>query len=94
MLGDGDGHTAGMSLIGRIWSSIDVGLACHEHDGDGQPTGDGVLDVACQPGWSPTVRLIASPRECVLTPEEADALAGALVKAAAMVRAEPIEGHL
>jgi hypothetical protein len=88
------GNSDDMSIIGRIWSSVDVGLVCHEHDGDGQPTGLGVLDVACQPGWSPTVRLIASPRECVLTPDEADALAGALRKAADMVRAEPIEGHL
>jgi hypothetical protein len=81
-----------MSTIGRIWSSIDVGLTCHDHDGDGTPTADGVLDVACQPGWSPTVRLIASPHECVLTPDEADALANALIKAAAMVRAETIAG--
>ena len=79
-----------MSQIGQIWSSVDVGLTCHQHDGDGQPTAAGVLDVACQPGWSPTVRLIASPRECVLTPDEADALASALKKAAEMVRAEPI----
>jgi len=84
------GQTAGMTHSGQIWSSVDVGLACHDHDGDGLPTGDGVLDVACQPGWAPTIRLIASPRECVLTPDEADALAGALAKAAAMVRAEPI----
>lgn len=83
-----------MSVIGQIWSSVDVGLSCHQHDGDGQPTIEGVLDVACQPGWAPTVRLIASPREVVLSPDEADALAGALVKAAAMVRAEPIEGHI
>jgi hypothetical protein len=76
--------------IGRIWSSVDVGLTCHDHDGDGEPTADGVLDVACQPGWSSTVRLIASPRECVLTPDECDALAAALTKAADMVRAEPI----
>lgn len=88
------GNSGGMNRIGRIWSSVDPGLICHEHDGDGQPTADGVLDVACQPGWSPTVRLIASPRECVLTPDEADALAAALKKAAEMVRAEPIEGHL
>ena len=79
-----------MTRIGRIWSSVEVGLTCHAHDGDGLPTEDGVLDVACQPGWSPTVRLIASPRECVLTPDEADALASALRKAADMVRAEPI----
>jgi len=81
-----------MSAIGRMWSSIDVGLTCHDHDGDGTPTTDGVLDVACQPGWAPTVRLIASPHECVLTPDEAEALAVALVNAATMVRAEPIEG--
>ncbi len=83
-----------MSHIGWIWSSVEVGLTCHEHDGTGQPTGDGVLDVACQPGWAPTVRLIASPHECVLTPDEADALADALKKAAQMVRAELIEGDL
>jgi len=77
-----------------IWSSVDPGLSCHAHDGEGEPTGVGVLDVACQPGWAPVVRLIASPSECVLTPDEADALAAALVQAAAMVRAEPIEGHL
>lgn len=88
------GNSDDMNRIGRIWSSVDVGLTCHHHDGDGTPTADGVLDVACQPGWSPTVRLIVSPRECVLTPDEADALAGALRKAADMVRAEPIEGHL
>ena len=83
-----------MSVMGCIWSSIDVGLTCHAHDGAGSPTGDGVLDVSCQPGWSNMVRLIASPRECVLTPDEAEALASALMKAAEMVRAEPIEGHL
>jgi len=79
-----------MSQSGWIWSSVEVGLTCHDHDGAGTPTGDGVLDVACQPGWAPTIRLIASPRECVLTPDEADALAAALTKAAEMVRAEPI----
>jgi len=83
-----------MSTTDRIWSSVDTGLTCHDHNGEGQPIGDGVLDVACQPGWSPTVRLIASPRECVLYPDEADALAGALVKAAAMVRAEPTDGDV
>ncbi|MEO5680102.1 MAG: hypothetical protein ABIS47_10575 [Acidimicrobiales bacterium] len=80
--------------MGAIWSSIDTSLTCHAHDGEGEPTVPGVLDVACQPGWAPVVRLIASPRECVLTPDEADALAAALVQAAAMLRAEPIEGHL
>ena len=80
--------------MGCIWSSVDVGLTCHAHDGAGEPTGEGVLDVSCQPGWSNMIRLIASPRECVLTPDEAEALAGALMKAAGMVRAEPIEGHL
>ena len=79
-----------MSKIGWIWSSVDVGLTCHSHAGDGTPDAEGVLDVACQPGWAPTVRLIASPHECVLSPDEADALAAALTKAAAMVRAEPI----
>jgi hypothetical protein len=83
-----------MSDMRWIWSSVEVGLTCHDHDGSGEPTGDGVLDVACQPGWANTIRLIASPRECVLTPDEADALAAALTKAAEMVRAEPIEGHL
>jgi len=78
----------------EIWSSVDASLTCRSHDGNGEPTGPGVLDVACQPGWAPVVRLIASPRECILTPDEADALAAALVQAAAMVRAEPIEGHL
>jgi len=90
MLGAVRGKTGTMSAMGWIWSSVDVGLACHEHNGDGQPMGDGVLDVACQPGWSPTVRLVASPHECVLSPDEAEALAGALMKAAAMVRDEPI----
>ncbi len=83
-----------MSVIGQIWSSVEPGLTCHAHDGEGEPTDPGVLDVACQPGWSPNIRLIASPRECVLTPDEADALAAALTTAAEMVRAEPIEGHL
>lgn len=78
--------------MARIWSSIDPTLTCRAHDGNGEPIGDGVLDVACQPGWAPVVRLIASPRECILTPDEADALAAALTEAAAMVRAEPIEG--
>ncbi len=94
MLKAAGGHSGSMNRMTQIWSSVDPGLTCHEHDGEGKPTGDGVLDVACQPGWAPTIRLIASPRECILTPDEADALAGALVKAAAMVRAEPIEGHL
>ena len=80
--------------IGWIWSSVEVGLKCHDHDGYGRPTEEGVLDVACQPGWAPTVRLIVSPHECVLTPDEADALADALRKAAEMVRAEPIEDDL
>lgn len=79
-----------MSQMGWIWSSVEVGLTCHAHDGAGEPTTEGVLDVACQPGWATTIRLIASPREVVLTPEEADALAAALTKAAEMVRAEPI----
>jgi len=83
-----------MSQTEWIWSSVEVGLTCHGHDGDGLPSSDGVLDVACQPGWAPTVRLIASPRECILTPDECDALAAALKKAAEMVRAEPIEGYL
>jgi len=90
MFGRLSGQTADMSHHGQIWSSVEVGLTCHDHDGDGLPTTDGVLDVACQPGWAPTIRLIASPRECVLTPDEADALAGALSKAAEMVRSEPI----
>jgi hypothetical protein len=94
MLRPVSGNNADMNMTGRIWSSVDVGLVCHDHDGDGEPTADGVLDVACQPGWTETIRLIVSPRECVLTPDEADALAGALRKAADMVRAEPIEGHL
>ncbi len=62
-------------------------------DGNGEPIGDGVLDVACQPGWAPVVRLIASPRECILTPTR-PTRAAALTQAATMVRAEPIEGHL
>lgn len=78
----------------RIWSSIDPSLTCRAHDGAGKPSENGVLDVACQPGWAPVVRLIVSPTDCVLTPDEADALAAALRQAAAMLRAEPIEGHL
>ena len=75
-----------------IWSSIDTSLTCKAHDGKGEPVAEGVLDVACQPGWAPVIRLIASPRECILTPDEAEALAAALLQAASMVRDEPIEG--
>lgn len=75
-----------------IWSSIDTSLTCKAHDGKGEPLAEGVLDVACQPGWANVIRLIASPRECILTPDEAEALAAALLQAASMVRAEPIEG--